>query len=51
MMGDARSHILLPVVVCWLAAMGALFLHPALWALFAVLAIFFAYRSWTRDAS
>ena len=51
MFSDARNYILLPLAACWLAAMGALFVHPGLWALFAILVAYFAYRSWTRPMS
>ncbi len=51
MFSEARNYILIPVAGCWVAAMAALFVHPAIWALFAMLVALFAYRSWTRTPS
>ena len=39
----------LPAIICWAAALGALYVHPGLWAIFAIVLAAFIYaytKSW-----
>ena len=49
-MWRGRLRFWFPVAVCWGAALGALYLHPAFWALFGLALAFFALRQ-VRDWS
>ena len=47
-----RLRFWVPLAACWAAALGALSLHPALWALFILLVglfVIWQVRNWSSD--
>ena len=47
-----RMRFWAPVSACWGAALGALYVHPGLWALFGVLlvvSVVWNVRAWSRE--